>query len=166
MKLENLAALKTYEGKTLPPTEWIRVTQKMVNAFAEATLDFQWIHIDVERAKKESPFKAPVAHGFMSIALASKFLEMAVAVQSLKMGVNYGLNKVRFTNAVPAGALIRGRVGIKEYKEIKGGARYTMDIVFEIKGQERPACVAEWIGQAYAAPAQKVEEAPKVEAPN
>lgn len=146
MKLENLAALKTYEGKTLPPTEWITVTQEMINAFAEATLDFQWIHIDIERAKKESPFKAPVAHGFMSIALASKFLEMAIEIQSLKMGVNYGLNKIRFPHHVPVGSRLRMHattVKVEGYGE--NGAKTTWDVVIEIEGIEKPACVAQYI---------------------
>lgn len=146
MKLENLATLKTYEGKTLPPTDWITVTQKMVNAFAEATLDFQWIHIDVERAKKESPFKGPVAHGFMSIALASKFLEMAIEVQSLKMGVNYGLNKIRFPHHVPVGSRLRMHATaarIEDYGE--NGAKTTCDVVIEIEGVEKPACVAQYL---------------------
>lgn len=146
MKLENLAALKTYEGKTLPPTDWITVTQEMVNAFADATLDFQWIHIDVERAKKESPFKAPVAHGFMSVSLASKFLEMAVEVQSIKMGVNYGLNKIRFPHHVPVGSRLRMHSTVAKVEDYgPNGAKTAWDIIIEIEGIQKPACVAQFL---------------------
>ena len=111
MKFKNLAAFKAIEGQILPPTEWITITQEMVNAFAEATLDYQWIHVDVERAKKHSPFKAPIAHGFMSVSVLSKFLEMACTIESAKMGVNYGLNKIRFPHHVPVGARVHLNLG-------------------------------------------------------
>ena len=146
MNLKNLAELKTYEGKTLPPTEWITVTQGMVNAFAEATLDFQWIHIDVERARKHSPFKAPVAHGFMSVSLASRFLEMAVNIESLKMGVNYGLNKIRFPHHVPVDSRLRMHPRVTKVEDYHpNGAKTTWDIVIEIEGIEKPACIAQFI---------------------
>ncbi|MFT6838962.1 MAG: acyl dehydratase, partial [Sediminicola sp.] len=94
--LDDLKELSTYEGKALPIGEWITITQEMINDFAKATLDFQWIHVDVEKATQYSPFKKPVAHGFMSVSLLSKMLGDLLQVKSVKMGVNYGLNKVRF----------------------------------------------------------------------
>ena len=146
MKIKNLAVLKTYEGKALPPTDWITVTQDMVNAFADATLDFQWIHIDVERAKKESPFKTPIAHGFMSVSLASKFLEMAVEVESVKMGVNYGLNKIRFPHHVPVDSRLRMHATIAKVEDYgPNGAKAIWDIVIAIEGIEKPACVAQFL---------------------
>lgn len=92
---------KTYEGKSLPIGNWITVTQPMINAFAEATQDFQWIHVDKERSAKESPFKKTIAHGFMSVSLLSKMLMDLMVINSMAMGVNYGLNKVRFPHPVP-----------------------------------------------------------------
>ena len=107
LEIENIEALLKMEGNSLPEGEWITVTQEMINAFADATLDYQWIHVDVERAKKESPFKTPIAHGFMSVSLLSKMIEESVLVKSGKMGVNYGLNNVRFPHPVPAGCRLR-----------------------------------------------------------
>lgn len=146
MHLKNLEALKAYEGKSLPPTDWITVTQEMINAFAEATLDFQWIHTDVERARKHSPFKTPVAHGFMSVSLASRFLEMAINIESLKMGLNYGLNKIRFPQAVPVDSRLRMHASIATIEDYQpNGAKVTWDTIIEIEGIEKPACVAQFI---------------------
>ena len=146
MQFENLAALKAHVEKPIPPTEWITVTQEMVNAFADATLDKQWIHIDVERAKKESPFGGTIAHGFMSISMASKFLEMAIQVDSVKMVVNYGLNKIRFPHHVAVNARLRMHPSLVEVEAYgDNGAKVTMDIVIEIEGIAKPACVAQFI---------------------
>jgi len=146
MNFPNLAALKTHEGKSLPATDWITVTQEMVNAFAEATLDFQWIHVDVERAKQYSPFKAPIAHGFMSVSLASRFLEMAVTIESMKMGLNYGLNKIRFPHPVPVDSRLRMHASVAKVEDYQPeGAKVTWDTVIEIEGIEKPACVAQFI---------------------
>ena len=98
---KNINAFKTSLGRPLPDGEWYTVTQQMINDFANATLDKQWIHIDEERAAKESPFKSTVAHGFMSVAMISKMLENAFKIESVTMGLNYGMNKVRFPNPVP-----------------------------------------------------------------
>jgi len=135
LELENLAEFKKMEGQALPVGEWIEVTQEMVNAFARATLDFQWIHIDVERSKKESPFKAPIAHGFMSVSLLSKMLEDLVFIKSAKMGVNYGLNKVRFPHPVPVGSRLR-LVGEIQSVEPYGdnGVKTIWDCIVEIEG--------------------------------
>lgn len=162
---KNIADIENYVGKEIGLSEWFEISQERIDVFADVTEDHQWIHIDPEKSAKHSPYKTTIAHGFLVLSMASKIAYATFEVNNMAMGVNYGLNKVRFTNAVPAGALVRGRVSLKDYKEIKGGARYVMDIVFEIKGQERPACVAEWIGQGYAGPAQKIEETPKQEVP-
>ncbi|MGB5188443.1 MaoC family dehydratase, partial [Robiginitalea sp.] len=101
--IENLTALRAFQGKDLPSGEWVTVTQEMINDFAKATGDHQWIHTDVEKAQKLSPFKPTIAHGFLSVSLLSKPLGDLLEVQSAKMGVNYGLNKVRFPSPVPSG---------------------------------------------------------------
>lgn len=143
---KDLKEFSTYEGKTLPHGEWITVTQDMINDFAKATLDFQWIHIDVEKATQQSPFKKPIAHGFMSVSLLSKMLGDLLEVKSVKMGVNYGLNKVRFPNAVLVDSKLRlqGKVtAIEPYLET--GVKITCHCLVEIEGAAKPACVAEFI---------------------
>ena len=144
--LDDLKEFKTYEGKALPSGEWITITQEMINDFAKATLDFQWIHVDVEKATQYSPFKKPVAHGFMSVSLLSKMLGDLIQIKSVKMGVNYGLNKVRFPNAVLVDSKLRlhGKVAaIEEYQE--NGVKVTWLCSVEIEGADKPACVAEFI---------------------
>ena len=144
--LENLKELQELKGKSLPEGEWLTVTQEMINDFAKATMDFQWIHVDVEKAKKHSPFKKPVAHGFMSVSLLSKMLGDAIQVKSAKMGVNYGLNKVRFPMPVLVDSrlrLITVITNVEEYGDT--GLKITWNCTVEIEGQEKPACVAEFI---------------------
>jgi acyl dehydratase len=143
---EDLKEFSTYEGKMLPPGEWITITQEMINDFAKATLDFQWIHVDVEKANQHSPFKKPVAHGFMSVSLLSKMLGDLLKIKSVKMGVNYGLNQVRFPNAVLVNSKLRlnGKVtAIEAYQE--KGVKVTCQCSVEIEGTDKPACVAEFI---------------------
>jgi len=146
LHVKDIAALKSMVGDELAPSKWITITQEMINDFAKATLDFQWIHVDVERAKKESPFKAPIAHGFMSVSLLSKMIEDIVFVKSAKMGVNYGLNKVRFPHPVPVGSKLR-LVGTIQSVEPYGdnGAKIIWNCIVEIDGVEKPACVGEFI---------------------
>ncbi len=146
MKFETLAAFKEMEGKDLPVSDWLEVTQEMVNHFAQATQDFQWIHTDVERAKKESPFGGPIAHGFFSVSMASKFIMDAVAIESVKMGVNYGLDKVRFPHPVPVGCHIRMHTKVASIApQQPNGVKVFWDCTLEIKGIEKPACVARFI---------------------
>ncbi len=142
----NLAALKKKVGSELPLGDWITVTQEMINAFAEATLDFQWIHVDVEKANQYSPFKAPVAHGFMSVSLISKMLGEVLRVESVQMGVNYGLNKVRFPNPVLVNSKVRLRSKILQVDPYGDtGMKILWDCTVEIEGAEKPACVAEFV---------------------
>lgn len=150
MVFENLAAMAPYVGKEIGVSDWVEITQEQVNMFAEATGDHQWIHIDPERATKESPFKAPIAHGFLTLSLASMLISQVIEVKSAKMGVNYGLNKVRFTSHVPVGAKVRMRCTLNAQEDFPpNGKRSVYGIVFEIEGQEKPACVAEWIGLSF-----------------
>jgi acyl dehydratase len=147
---KNINAFKTSLGRPLPDGEWYRITQQMINDFANATLDKQWIHIDVERAAKESPFKSTVAHGFMSVAMISKMLENAFKIESVTMGLNYGMNKVRFPNPVPVNSELRMLTSVKEIDNLAdNGIKVTFNCTIEIKGQEKPACVAEFVAALF-----------------
>ena len=146
LELENLEAFRSMENKAFPEGDWLTVTQEMINDFAKATMDFQWIHVDVAKAKKHSPFKKPVAHGFMSLALLSKLLEDTIRVKSATMGVNYGLNKVRFPSPVLVDSRLRLTGGIKKIEDYgANGLKITWNCVVEIEGSNKPACVAEFV---------------------
>ena len=145
LTFDNIDAFRKMKGKELPTSDWILVSQQMINDFANATLDKQWVHIDVERAERESPFKTTIAHGFMSVALLSKFLGEIVQIKSIKMGLNYGLNYVRFMNPVPVNSQLRLNSSVKSVEEHKLGVKVAFSCTVEIKGEEKPACVAEFI---------------------
>ena len=145
---EQLADLQPLVGQEIAVSDWITITQERINQFAEATGDHQWIHVDAERAK-DSPFKSTVAHGFLTLSLIPCFAEPSIKVRSIKMGVNYGLNKVRFTNPVKVNSRVRGRFVLKAFDPIEGGAQVTMNVTVEIEGQEKPACVAESISRRF-----------------
>jgi len=137
-------------GKDLPIGAWYTITQEMITDFAHATLDTQWIHIDEARARKESPFKVTIAHGFMSVSMISKLLGEIFTIKSLKMGLNYGLNKVRFPNAVPVNSQLRILSKVIAIEELaNNGIKATFSCTIEIKGQEKPACVAEFLAAFY-----------------
>lgn len=157
-RLTNTSELSAYVGKELGLTEWMPMTQQRINTFADATEDFQWIHTDVERSASFSPYKKTVAHGFLVLSMASKVSYDTFSIENVAMGVNYGLDKVRFPNATQSGSFFRGRVSLLECDEIKGGVKYKMGIVFELKGEDKPACVAEFIAIAYAGPGKKAQE--------
>ena len=147
---ENISEFKSMIGTQLPEGNWYAITQQMIDDFANATLDKQWIHVDQERAKKESPFKSTVAHGFMSVAMISRMLEEAFAIKSIKMGLNYGLNKVRFPNPVPVNSELRMLSSVKEIEALgDNGIKVTFNCTIEIKGQEKPACVAEFLAALF-----------------
>ncbi len=138
------------KGKQLPNGNWYRITQEMINNFANATLDKQWIHIDEKRAEKESPYKSTIAHGFMSVAMISKLLEEVFTIESIKMGLNYGLNKVRFPNPVLVNKELRLKSSIKDIEAIaNNGIKITFNCIIEIKDEEKPACVAEFIAALF-----------------
>lgn len=146
LELENFADFRAIEGQTLPAGDWLRVTQEMINDFAKATMDFQWIHIDVEKAEKHSPFKKTVAHGFMSLSLLAKLLKDVLLVKSVKIGVNYGLNKVRFPSPVLVDSQLRLICTIQKIENYRdNGLKITWNCVVEIDGSDKPACVAEFI---------------------
>ncbi len=142
---KNLAEIKASEGKFLGTTEWRVITQKMIDDFANATLDFQWIHVDAERAE-QTPVGSTIAHGFLTLSLAAKFLEELLNIVSVKMAINYGLNKVRFINVVPVNARLQMSATIKSVEDFAdNGVKITIDAVIHIEGQTKPACVLEWI---------------------
>ena len=145
-----LADLPGLTGTELGTSDWVEVTQDRVNQFADATDDHQWIHVDQEKAKA-GPFGTTIAHGFLSLSLLVPLVAQVYRVDGVKMGINYGLNKVRFTAPVPVGSKIRGMVDIGDVEDAKGGAvQVTTRITVEIEGSERPALVAEWITRQYA----------------
>ena len=145
---DHLADMQPMVGQEIAISDWVTITQERINQFAEATGDHQWIHVDVERAKN-SPFKSTIAHGFLTLSLIPCFSEPSIKVKSIKMGVNYGLNKVRFTNPVKVNSRVRGRFVLKAFDPIEGGAQVTMNVTVEIEGQEKPACVAESISRRF-----------------
>lgn len=136
-------------GKELPHSDWLTITQEMINDFANATLDKQWVHVDVERAKNESPFKTTIAHGFMSLAMLSKMLEDLFQIDSVKMGLNYGLNKVRFPHPVPVNSRLQMQAVIKDIEDQHGGVKITFSCVVVIDGIDKPACVAEFLAMMF-----------------
>lgn len=149
LQFKNIDELRSVIGKPLPSSEWISVTQDMINDFAEATRDKQWVHVDVERAKKESPFKTTIAHGFMSLSMLSKMLGDIIQIDSVTMGFNYGLNKVRFPHPVPVNSRLQMRAVIKSIEKQNGGFKITFDCKVVIKGVEKPACVAEFLAMMF-----------------
>ena len=148
-EISQLSDLKNYIGKELGVSEWTTISQNQIDTFARTTDDNQWIHVNPALAKKHSPYKKPIAHGFLILSLASKFCYETVKLMDVGMGVNYGLDKVRFMNATPVGSLVRARISLISTEDVTGGLRYKMKLVFELKGQEKPACVAEFIALAY-----------------
>ena len=152
-KLKELSELENYNGKELGLTEWMTIEQERSDSFAASSEETQWIHTDPVRNAAISPYKKTVAHGFLVLSLASKISYDAFSIENVVMGVNYGLDKVRFPNATKSGAKLRGRVSLMEYDAIPGGAKYKVKIVFELEGEEKPACVAEFIAMAYTMPA-------------
>jgi len=147
-EIMQLADLKNLLGEEIAVSDWVTVTQERINQFAEATGDFQWIHVDVERARA-SPLKSTIAHGYLTLSLIAMFSGECVHMPSVKMSLNYGTNKVRFTNPVPAGSRVRGRFTVKELQDLPGGMQVTMLATVEIEGVDKPACVAEVISRRY-----------------
>ncbi len=133
-------------GTQLGPTAWITITQDQINKFAEATLDNQWIHVDTERAKA-GPFGAPIAHGYLTMSLASHFLGQLVRVSNISMGINYGTEKVRFPSPVPVGSRLRGRGEILDAKEVPGGVQATTRITIEREGGDKPAAIVDAVSR-------------------
>jgi acyl dehydratase len=148
-----MAALEPLVGQETHVSDWLVVTQERVNAFAAATGDHQWIHVDPERAARESPWRTPIAHGYLTLSLYPLLRgiveEAKPPFPGVKSVVNYGLNKLRFTNAVKVGARVRGRCRLLSFEDAKGALQLVEEFTVEIDGESRPACVAEVIMRLY-----------------
>src|SRR5215475_12884726 len=149
-EINSLEELHSLTGQEVAVSDWFEVTQDRIDLFADATGDHQWIHVDVERAKTESPYGTTIAHGFLTLSLLSQLMSQTVKINlPIKMGINYGLNKVRFPSAVPAGSKIRARAVLQALDEIGDGWQLVWNITVEREGANKPCCVAEWLVRYY-----------------
>ena len=149
LQIANLRDLRDKVGQEIVISEWLEVTQQRIDAFADCIEDRQWIHVDVARARRESPFGTTIAHGFLTLSLLSKLLGDSLRFATAKMGVNYGFNRVRFTGPVPAGSRVRGRFTLEKLDQIEGGVQMTWGVKIEREGDEKPCLVAEWLTRRY-----------------
>ncbi len=148
-KFKELTELKNFIGKELGLTSWMQMSQKKIDDFAEITDDKQWIHTDPDKSALYSPYKKTVAHGFLVLSMVSRISFNAFSIKNIVAGINYGLDRVRFPNATKSDSAYRGRVSLMEFIVIPGGAKYKLKIVIEIKGEDKPACIAEFLALAY-----------------
>ncbi len=147
-KIDGIAGLKERVGQHLGHSDWHEVTQEQVNLFADATGDHQWIHVDVERAKA-GPFGGPIAHGYLTLSLTPTLISEAFEVSGVAMGINYGLNKLRFPSPVPVGSRVRAGVELGSVEDVNGGAQVQLNVTYEIEGGSKPVCVAEVLFRYY-----------------
>jgi len=143
-----LAEIERDVGGDAAVSDWIEITQQRINLFADATGDHQWIHVDPERAKA-GPFGTTIAHGFMTLALLPEMSASAIHVDDVRMGVNYGLNKVRFTAPVPSGSRVRGHFKLLKFERLEGGAQLSYEVRMEREGSDKPVCIAESVARRY-----------------
>jgi acyl dehydratase len=146
---EAISDLAPLVGEELSLSDWFPVAQERIATFADATDDHQWIHLDTERARAESPYQSTIAHGFLTLSLLVPLFASALEIGGTKLSVNYGLNRIRFTSAVLAGDRVRGRFTLQEYTDLAPGAQLTWKSVIEREGAEKPAVIAEWIMRRY-----------------
>src|SRR4051794_2770774 len=146
MRMDEVQQLK---GTEVGVTDWFAVSQDRINMFASATEDDQWIHTDPVRAEEASPYGTTIAHGFLTLSMISYLSRNILSVEGVRLRINYGLNKVRFPNAVKAGARIRGRFVLQEVADIARGIETTFAVTIEVEGSTKPCCVAEWIVRHY-----------------
>lgn len=149
LEVEAAADMDVLVGQPLGTGEWLEVTQAMINTFADATGDHQWIHVDVERAKRDMPGGTTIAHGFLTLSLLPALTTTVYRIRQRSRGVNYGSNKVRFTSPVPAGSRVRATLRLKASEPVAGGRRLITESTVEIEGKDRPALVAETITLVY-----------------
>ena len=143
-----LTAMQALVGQHLATSPWVTVSQERINLFAEATGDHQWIHVDPERAKT-GPFGTTIAHGFLTLSLLAGLADRSFVINDVRMGVNYGLNKVRFTSPVPAGSRVRLRMKLLEATPIEGGLQLAWQSTIEREGADKPACIAESLARYF-----------------
>lgn len=149
--IEGIEELKSLIGEEIGTSDWLEVTQSRINDFADATEDHQWIHIDAEKAKTDSPFGSTIAHGFLTLSLLPHLAAEAYSVRgNFKMGINYGLNKLRFISPVKSGSRVRARFTLQAVEDIAGGAQITLAVTVESEGGAKPALAAEWLVRYYA----------------
>lgn len=149
--IEGVEELKSLTGQEVGTSEWFEITQDRINAFADATEDHQWIHIDTARARTDSPFKTTIAHGFLTLSLLPHLASQAVTVRGdFKMGINYGLNRLRFVSPVTVGARVRARFTLQAVEDVAGGIQISWAITVEAEGAQKPSLVAEWLVRYYA----------------
>ena len=144
----HLADMAALVGQDIGASDWVPIDQERINQFAQATGDHQWIHLDPVRAAA-GPFGSPIAHGFLTLSLLPMLFESAFAVDDVRMGVNYGLNRVRFVSPVRVGSRVRGRFKLLSYEPLEGGAQLTVEATIELEGSAKPACVAETVSRRY-----------------
>lgn len=144
--LRELAALV---GTEVAQSRWFELPQERINTFADATDDHQWIHVDPERCRRESPFGVPIAHGFLTLSLLPAMLESALSIGGLRLTINYGLNRLRFPAPVPVGSKERGRFLLQSFEPIEGGAQVVWQVTVELEGGGKPVCVAEFVLRCY-----------------
>jgi len=148
--VETARSLKEFMGREIGVTDWLMMTQDRIDRFAEATEDRQWIHVDRERAQRESPYGTTIAHGFLTLSLLSHFMKQAIQFRGgVRMGINYGLNRVRFPSPVRVDSEIRARVGLLSLKELPDALEAVFSVSLEGHDLEKPCCVAEWIIRYY-----------------
>ncbi len=148
-RFAGIADARAQLGQEVGISGWMLIDQERVNAFADVTGDRQWIHVDVERADRESPFGGPIAHGYLTVSLLAKFAHECIAVDGVKLAVNYGLNRVRFAAPVKVGSRIRAHFVMAGFDDIAGGAQIVWQATIEIEGGDKPACVAEMVTRWY-----------------
>ena len=150
LEVETLQSLRELVGQEVAVTEWFPVTQERIQQFAEVTEDRQWIHVDRERAERESPYGTTIAHGFLTLSLLSRFMKEAIQIRGgVRLSVNYGLNRVRFPSAVPAHSKIRVRFILQSLKDVPDALEAVFDARIEVQGSDKPCCVAEWVVRYY-----------------
>jgi acyl dehydratase len=148
--VETPQSLKDLVGREIATREWIAVTQERIQQFADVTEDRQWIHVDPERAERESPYRSTIAHGFLTLSLLSRLMKEGIEIRSgIRMSVNYGLNRVRFPSPVRAGSRIRAQFVLRSLKELPDAIEAIFDATVEIEGSDKPCCVAEWVVRYY-----------------
>jgi acyl dehydratase len=147
--VQSIQELKGLEGREIGVSDWLTIAQERIQQFADATEDRQWIHVDRDRAERESPYRTTIAHGFLTLSLLSRFMRDVLDVRGIRMGVNYGLNRVRFPAPVRSGLRIRARVTLLSLKDLPGGSEVVFSFTVECEGSDKPCCVAEWVVRFY-----------------
>jgi acyl dehydratase len=148
--VETPQSLKDLVGREIATTEWIAVTQERIQQFADVTEDRQWIHVDLERAERESPYRSTIAHGFLTLSLLSRFMREAIEIRSgIRMSVNYGLNRVRFPSPVRAGSKVRAHFTLRSLKELPDALEAIFEATVRAQDSDKPCCVAEWVVRYY-----------------